>query len=93
MKQGTEPVYAPHVMNRSQALLRDALALPAADRASLATELLASLEEASTDDPQEVRDAWVREIERRAHTTLAGDFPGEEWQSVRDRISGRLGRE
>ena len=55
------------------ALLRAALALPVAGRAQLAAQLLASLEEGVATDREEVREAWVREIERRARRVRIGE--------------------
>ena len=49
-----------------QALLREVLALPVKERADVAAQLLASLDEATAEDPAEVEAAWAEEIERRA---------------------------
>ena len=51
---------------RAQELLREAMALPVRERADLAAELLASLDDAAAEDPAEVEAAWAAEIERRA---------------------------
>jgi putative addiction module component (TIGR02574 family) len=69
---------------RAQALLREALALPVDERADVAAELLASLDDGS-EDPAEVEAAWAAEIERRARRVLAGGAPGASWQDVRAR--------
>jgi hypothetical protein len=51
---------------RAQALLREALALPAEERPGVAAELLASLDGASGGgDPGEVQAAWASEVETR----------------------------
>ncbi len=71
---------------RAQALLREALALPTEDRADVAAELLASLEEAPPEDPAEVEAAWAQEIERRARRVLSGESEGEPWEDC-DRAS------
>jgi hypothetical protein len=76
--------------HRAQELLREALALPSAERADVAAELLASLDESTPDDPAVVRAAWAQEIEKRARRVLAGDSPGEAWESVRHRVANRL---
>jgi putative addiction module component (TIGR02574 family) len=65
-------------------LLLEALKLSTEDRAELATELLASLDEA--DDGADVEYAWAAEIERRARRVLAGDSSGTPWEEVRDRL-------
>ncbi len=74
---------------RVQDLLRDALTLPAEERADLASELLASLE-GPGDDPAEVEAAWAAEIEKRAGRVLSGESPGEPWEDVRRRIEADL---
>lgn len=76
--------------DRAQALLREALALPAEERADVAAELLASLDEPPAEDPAAVQAAWAKEIERRARRVLAGDSAGEPWEDVRDRVARRL---
>jgi putative addiction module component (TIGR02574 family) len=76
--------------SRAQALLREALALPAEERADVAAELLASLEGPPPDDPGEVEAAWAREIERRARRVMSGESTGEPWEDVRARVMRRL---
>lgn len=75
--------------DRAEVLLRQVLALPRADRADLAAELLASLDEAPTDDPDPVREAWIEEIERRAQKALTEGSGGEDWSQARERIARR----
>ena len=75
--------------NRAQELLREALTLPLDERADVAAELLASLDE-SVENPSEVEAAWATEIERRARRVLSGESAGEPWADVRDRIARRL---
>ena len=75
---------------RAQELLREALALPPDERADVAAELLASLEEAATDDPKTVQAAWAKEIENRARRALTGKSSGESWENLRDRVARRL---
>lgn len=76
--------------SRAQEILRDALLLPMDQRASVAAELLASLDEAPPSDPTEVEAAWACEIERRARRVMSGDSAGEPWDDVRDRVLRRL---
>lgn len=76
--------------DRAQELLRQALDLPAEERASVAAELLASLEEPSPEDQAAVQAAWANEIERRARRVLAGESAGEPWKAVRGRIQRKL---
>ena len=68
---------------RVQELLREALTLSVEERADVAAELLASLDEAPPDDPAAVERAWAQEIERRARRVMAGESPGEPWEDVR----------
>ena len=75
---------------RAQELLRKALTLPRDERADVAAELLASLDEPTTDDPAAIQAAWAKEIERRARRVLAGESSGEPWEDVRVRVAGRL---
>jgi len=75
---------------RAQALLREALALPVDERADVAAELLASLDDAAADDPAEVEAAWAVEIEARARRVMNGESAGEAWPDVRARILSRL---
>ena len=75
---------------RAQALLREALTLAYEERADVAAELLASLDDAEIEDPAAVQAAWSQEIEKRARRVLAGGTPGEAWEEVRDRVARRL---
>lgn len=75
-----------------EALLQEALKLPHTERADVAAELLASLEEEPADNLEEVERAWAIEIERRARRVLAGESAGASWGQVRQRIEGRLGK-
>jgi putative addiction module component (TIGR02574 family) len=76
--------------DRAQAVLRDALTLHPDERADVAAELLASLDDSTPEDPVAVQTAWAKEIERRARRALAGESAGEPWEDVRDRITRRL---
>ena len=57
--------------SRAQELLREALALPLDERADVAAELLASLDDAEAEDPAEVLAAWAAE-NRAASAPRAG---------------------
>ena len=76
--------------SRAQELLREALTLPVEERADVAAELLASLDEAPVEDLAEVEAAWAREIERRARRVMSGESAGEPWEDVRARVIQRL---
>jgi len=75
---------------RAQELLREALTLPVNERADVAAELIASLDEPSAQNPAEVEAAWAREIERRARRVMSGESAGEPWDDVRARVARRL---
>lgn len=74
------------------ALLQEALKLSPAERADVAAELLASLEEEAGDDPEDVERAWAAEIERRARRVLTGESAGAPWAAVKRRLEGRLAK-
>jgi putative addiction module component (TIGR02574 family) len=71
--------------SRAKELLREALTLPIAERADVAAELLASLDDAETENLAEVEAAWAGEIERRARRVIAGESAGVPWEDVRRR--------
>jgi putative addiction module component (TIGR02574 family) len=75
--------------DRAQALLREALALPADERADVAAELLASLDDPET-DTADIEAAWAAEIEKRARRVLAGESAGIPWEDVRRRAEADL---
>ena len=75
---------------RARAVLHEALALPLEDRANVAAELLASLEQLPPEDAAAVQAAWALETERRARRVLSGESTGEPWNSVRERTARRL---
>ena len=77
---------------RAQELLRDAMALPVKERADIAAELLASLDDAAAEDPSEVEAAWAAEIERRARRVMTGETAGIPWEDVRRRAEAELPR-
>ena len=78
--------------SRAQELLRDALALPLDERADVAAELLASLDDAEPEHPADVEAAWAAEIERRARRVIAGESGGIPWDDVRRRAEAELRR-
>ena len=78
--------------SRAQELLRDALALPLDERADVAAELLASLDDAEAEHPADVEAAWAAEIERRARRVIAGESAGIPWEDVRRRAEAELRR-
>lgn len=75
-----------------EVLLKEALKLPHTERADVAAELLASLDEEPADSIEELERAWAAEIERRARRVLTGDSEGVPWEEVKQRIEGRLAK-
>lgn len=75
--------------SRAQELLREALALPSTERADVAAELLASLDDTDSSIP-DVEAAWATEIEKRARRVLAGESAGIPWEDVRRRAEAEL---
>jgi putative addiction module component (TIGR02574 family) len=65
------------------ALLQEALKLPYSERADVAAELLASLDEEPAESLEEVERAWAAEIERRARRVLSGASSGAPWPEVK----------
>lgn len=76
--------------SRAQDLLREALTLPLDERANVAAELLASLDDAEAERPADVEAAWAAEIERRARRALADESGGIRWEDVRRRAEAEL---
>ena len=76
--------------SKAQELLREVLTLPIDERADVAAELLASLDEAGAEDPIEVEAAWAAEIEKRARRVMAGESQGIPWEDVRARAEAEL---
>jgi len=84
------PVYNALMTSRAQGLLREALSLPIDERASVAAELLASLDDDAVESPVEVEAAWAEEIEKRARRVMAGESQGIAWEDVRARAEAAL---
>lgn len=76
----------------SEAILREALTLPTRERATVAAELLASLDEPALDDADAVQAAWAEELEQRARRARSGEDAGESWPMLRDRLRNKLTR-
>jgi hypothetical protein len=78
------------MVTTTDALRREALALPDPERADLATELLASLDKPATDDPETVSALWSDELDRRAKRVLSREATGEDWNSLHRRLVDEL---
>jgi hypothetical protein len=75
--------------DRVKAMPREALTWPSDERADVAAELLASLDD-SIEDSAAVQAAWANEIEKRGRRVLADETLGEPWEDLRERLIGRL---
>lgn len=82
-------MYDWRMTDHGNTVLREALALPADERAQVAADLLASLDE-EREETEEVTSSWAAEIERRARQVLEDQSSGEDWATARDRIAGQL---
>ena len=79
------------MVNSTASLLQSALELPAAERAELAAELLASLDDqVIDDDPAEVERLWSEELQRRAQEVADGSVKTETWEDLRQRLSRQV---
>ena len=78
------------MISRAQELLREALSLPVDERADVAAELLASMDDVGSEDVARVEAAWAAEIERRARRVMAGESVGIPWEDVRRRAEAEL---
>lgn len=56
----------------------------------LVHDLLARLEPVSTDDADQVANAWKRELERRGREIQNGHMTGVGWSTVRERLRSEL---
>ncbi len=76
-------------MNAKSAALRsEVLSLPTQERAVLAVELLASLDEGvSQDDPAEVDRAWDAEMLRRSRQIASGEVKTLTWSEVLEKVA------
>jgi putative addiction module component (TIGR02574 family) len=72
---------------RADTILGTALALPPDERAWLASELIASLDEGEDAD---VEAAWATEIERRIAEVESGEAKTVSWDEARTRIKTKL---
>ncbi len=74
-------------MSSSEDVFSSALALPASQRARLAHELLASLDDGNDASAEQ---AWLHEMHKRAQDVDASSIALEDFTAVRERLSKRL---
>jgi len=76
------------VSAKSAALRTEVLSLPTEERAVLAVELLASLDDdISQDDPAEVDLAWGAEMVRRSRQIASGEVKTLSWSEVLEQVA------
>ena len=80
--------YHCRVFKTADGLLEEALALPAEDRAMVASGLLASLDTDDADEA-EVDRLWSAETERRAQQLAVGDTELVTWEHIVQQIDKR----
>ena len=68
-------------------ILEEALSLAADQRARIAHELIASLDESPPDDPEAVAKAWDDEIARRVDDVRSGRVKTVPWSAVKKEMS------
>jgi putative addiction module component (TIGR02574 family) len=68
---------------KSQVLLKEALKLTANERAEVAEQLIASLDEAADTD---VEQAWQEEVQRRLQQVERGEVNTIPWEEVQRRL-------
>ena len=78
-------------MNNANEILELALRLPLEDRATLARQLLLSLEPESYETDYEA--LWAAEIEARMARVEQGQFSAADWREAMDRIRRSLAQE
>ena len=67
-------------------ILEEALRLPVEERAKLITELIATVDDGSTDDPAEVEQAWAAELEVRIASADANPDAAIDWVELRAQL-------
>ena len=77
----------PTVSTRADTILGTALELPADERARIAAELIASLDEGKDGD---IEAAWAAEIDQRIADVESGKADTVSWEDARARISDKL---
>lgn len=78
-------------MATTKDLLDQALELPRTDRASLARDLIASLDDPH-DAPAEVQAAWLAEVRMRMREIADGSAELVDWETVRTEALARIRR-
>ena len=77
-------------MSSYESILSAASQLPVGDRLRLIDELASSVPD---DQPPQLSDAWLREIERRSGQIDSGAVVTEDWTDIRARLFSKHGVE
>ncbi len=75
-------------MSNYESILSAAHQLPVSDRLRLIDELASSVPD---DQPPQLSDAWLREIDRRSNEVDSGAVVTEDWADIRARLFTRHG--
>ena len=75
-------------MSNYESILSAASQLPVGDRLRLIDELASSVPD---DQPPQLSEAWLREIERRSDEIDSGAAVSEDWADVRARLFAKHG--
>ena len=75
------------VSAKSAALRTEVLSLPTEERAVLAVELLASLDDDVSEDTAEVDLAWGAEMVRRSRQIASGEVKTLTWSEVLEQVA------
>ena len=71
----------------AQKFIKEALSLPAKERAEVAEQLLMSLETPSKDE-NDIETAWQHEIDKRYSEIVSGKIQCIPWEEVRAKLMG-----
>ena len=74
-------------MDDAAKVIEEALALSPQDRARVAHELIASLDQ---EEDVDAEDAWVSEVQARLAAIDRGEVEPVDWETVRARVRARL---
>jgi putative addiction module component (TIGR02574 family) len=77
-------------MSPVDTVLTAAMQLGRQERADVARQLIASLDEDAGADEHDVEAAWLAEVEGRLSAAEAGTAQFEPWEAVEQRITKRL---
>lgn len=75
-----------------KSVLEEALALPEAERALVAAELLASIDDPAEEYSAEAADEFARELERRVERVASGESVGIDYETAQRLLDEELAR-